>query len=147
MPPDLSAGYLVGAAVLIVDDQDRVLLGLRSKERVWASFGGRLEAAELAHVGAIREVYEETGLRLVSLTPLTFGEGTKADGTPFAVLYYTAALPAGQVPFIRELNLFAELGWFALDALPADMWPRERIVFKQLEKLVRAAKDKITVNT
>lgn len=127
-----SPGYLVGVAVLIQDARGRVLLGLRKKEQLWASFGGRLEGAEAAHAGAIREVEEETGLVLTDLTPLTFGEGAKPDGTPYAVLYFSARLPAGQSPVLREPDLFAGIGWFSLDGLPTNMWERERRVFAQL---------------
>lgn len=133
-PP--SSGYLVGAAVLVIDENNRVLLGLRAKEQVWASFGGRLEPAESASAGALREVEEETGLQLDSLQHLAFGEGVKADGTPFVTLYYFARLPAGQTPVIKEPQLFLKMEWFALDALPAKMWERERSVFEQLHRIL-----------
>jgi ADP-ribose pyrophosphatase YjhB (NUDIX family) len=131
---ELSSGYLVGAAVLVLDERNHVLLGLRAKEQVWASFGGRLEQAELASAGARREVEEEIGLRLEVLERLAFGEGVKADGTPFVTVYYYARLPAGQTPAVQEPELFEQMGWFALDALPVNMWERERCVFEQLRK-------------
>jgi ADP-ribose pyrophosphatase YjhB (NUDIX family) len=133
---ELSSGYLVGAAVLVIDENNRVLLGLRAKEQVWASFGGRLEPAESASAGALREVTEETGIVLESLERLAFGEGVKADGTPFVTVYYYARLPAGQTPVVREPELFTQMGWFALDSLPSNMWERERSVFEQLRSLV-----------
>jgi len=136
MTTSTSSGYLVGAAVLVLDESNRVLLGMRAKEQVWASFGGRLETAESASAGALREVEEETGLRLGSLEHLAFGEGAKPDGTPFVTLYYYARLPDGQVPVVREPQLFTQMAWFALDELPAAMWERERGVFERLQRLL-----------
>lgn len=136
MTTELSSGYLVGAAVLVLDENNRVLLGLRTKDQVWASFGGRLESAESASAGALREVEEETGLRLNDLERLAFGEGVKSDGTPFVTVYYYARLPIGQIPAVQEPELFEQMGWFALDALPANMWERERSVFEQLRRML-----------
>jgi len=53
---------LPSAAVAILDDQGRVLLGLHSDKRLWVLPGGLIEPGELPADGAIREAWEETGL-------------------------------------------------------------------------------------
>lgn len=121
-----SSGYLVGVAVILVDEHNRVLLGLRSSEQLWASFGGRLEAGEAAHAGAAREVREELGIELGELTPLFFGEGTKLDGTHYVTLYFLSKLQPGQVPVVQEPHLAEKLNWFDINELPTNMWARER---------------------
>ena len=58
---------LPSAAVAILDDQGRLLVGLHSDRRLWVLPGGLIEPAELPADGAIREAWEETGL-LVEVT-------------------------------------------------------------------------------
>jgi len=53
---------LPSAAVAILDEQGRILVGLHSDRRLWVLPGGLIEPAELPADGAIREVWEETGL-------------------------------------------------------------------------------------
>jgi 8-oxo-dGTP pyrophosphatase MutT (NUDIX family) len=57
------------ARVLLVDDADRVLLfegwdPARPEHRYWLTPGGGLDPGESAAAGAVRELAEETGLRL-----------------------------------------------------------------------------------
>lgn len=58
------------ARVLLLDDQDRVLLflgcdpGQPDAGTWWFTPGGGIEAGESAPQGAVREVFEETGLQL-----------------------------------------------------------------------------------
>lgn len=66
--------YMVIPRTLIfVRNQDRVLLirGAPTK-RLWANkyngLGGHVEAGESIHAAAIREVFEESGLREIKLT-------------------------------------------------------------------------------
>ena len=122
----ISSGYLVGVAVILVDEHNRVLLGLRASEQRWASFGGRLEAGESAHAGARREVQEELGIELGDLTPLFFGEGTKSDGTHYVTLYFLSQLLPGQTPVVQEPHLAEKLNWFDINSLPTNIWARER---------------------
>lgn len=119
-------GYLVGVAVIIFDEQNRVLLGFRAKEKLWASFGGRLEFGETVKEGALREVLEELGVSLNSIRNLGFGEGTKPDGTRYVTLYVAGKLPEGQEPILREQQLTHALRWFDARTLPTQMWPKER---------------------
>lgn len=60
---------LPSAAVAVLDDHDRVLLGLHSDRKVWVLPGGLIEPAETPADGAVRETWEETGL-IVELTSI-----------------------------------------------------------------------------
>lgn len=74
----LDAGWTVGpsgmrtryaARVILVDDQDRVLLvrGHDADEPTrhwWFTVGGGIDPGESAHDAAVREVFEESGLRV-----------------------------------------------------------------------------------
>jgi 8-oxo-dGTP pyrophosphatase MutT (NUDIX family) len=60
---------LPSAAVSILDDQGRVLAGLHSDRKIWVLPGGLIEPCETPADGAVREVWEETGL-IVELTSI-----------------------------------------------------------------------------
>ena len=53
---------MVGAAVLIVDEHDRLFLMKRSDSGCWGLPGGAVELGEVVESAARREVHEETGL-------------------------------------------------------------------------------------
>lgn len=62
------------ARVLLIDDKDRVLLfsvalPQRPHDRLWITPGGGLDPGETREDAALRELYEETGLRAVKLGP------------------------------------------------------------------------------
>lgn len=73
------------ARVLLVDDADRLLLfrgfdPARPDHRYWLTPGGGIDADESAVAGAVRELAEETGLRL---TPEELGEPVWREVTEF----------------------------------------------------------------
>jgi 8-oxo-dGTP pyrophosphatase MutT (NUDIX family) len=58
---------LPSAAVAVLDEGGRLLLGEHSDRNMWVIPGGLVEPAETPSDGAVREVFEETGL-IVELT-------------------------------------------------------------------------------
>ena len=52
----------VGASVIAVDSENRVLLQLRSDNHCWGYAGGSVELDEVVEEAAKRELFEETGL-------------------------------------------------------------------------------------
>ncbi len=52
----------VGAGIIVVDEQERVLLQLRKDNNTWGYSGGSVELDEKVEDAAKRELYEETGL-------------------------------------------------------------------------------------
>ena len=52
----------VGASVIIVDSENRILLQLRSDNNCWGYAGGSVELGEVVEEAAKRELFEETGL-------------------------------------------------------------------------------------
>jgi 8-oxo-dGTP pyrophosphatase MutT (NUDIX family) len=56
------------ARVLLIDPLDRVLL-LRGDLDVWIAPGGALKPGEAAAQAALRELWEETGVEAVELSP------------------------------------------------------------------------------
>ena len=52
----------VGASVIVVDPENRILLQLRSDNHCWGYAGGSVELDEVVEEAAKRELFEETGL-------------------------------------------------------------------------------------
>lgn len=52
----------VGASVIVVDSDHRILLQLRSDNHCWGYAGGSVELDEVVEEAAKRELFEETGL-------------------------------------------------------------------------------------
>jgi len=108
------------ACVLVVQD-GRVLLVRRAVEPFygyWDIPGGFLEAEEHPAEGAVREIEEETGLR-VRLTAL-LGIYVDAYGEDEYTLnvHYLAEVVSGEA---RPASDVSELAWFAPHELPAEL--------------------------
>lgn len=107
------------AAVLVLDETGRVLLGRRAIEPArgrWDLPGGFCEPDETPEACAVRELREETGCRIEVtgfLGHLIDVYGQYGDHTLNAV--FTARIESG-VP--EPADDVAELRWFALDDLP-----------------------------
>lgn len=107
------------AAVLVLDDDGRVLLGRRAIEPArdrWDLPGGFCEPGETPEACAVRELLEETGCRIEVTGFLghlidVYGDG--GDHTLNAV--FTARVAEGAPQAADDV---AEVRWFALDALP-----------------------------
>lgn len=65
----------VGARGLVRDDAGRVLLIRRTDNGLWATPGGAMELGESIAECAIREVWEETGIRAATATPFAIYSG------------------------------------------------------------------------
>ncbi len=76
-----SVKYIIGAVVLVSDESGSRLLLLRQPPgRKWSLPAGLLKRAEAPVVGAARELYEETGLRVEP--------GDLVPATPNAVVHH-----------------------------------------------------------
>ncbi|WP_274648907.1 8-oxo-dGTP diphosphatase [Paenibacillus humicola] len=114
----------------LIVDGDRVLLINRPDSRGFPGFigpGGRIEMPESPAQGAIREVWEETGLRVKDLTFKGIDEYVNQDRNyRYIVFNYIAASFEGEL-----LNdpPEGELHWVPIreaEALPMQPWFRRR---------------------
>ncbi|UFU03390.1 NUDIX domain-containing protein [Ruania suaedae] len=124
--------WLSGVSAVVLDPAGRVLLGRRADTGRWAVISGILDPGEQPAVAAIREVAEETGVRaevealvsVISGQELTYPNGDRASylDLTFRCRYLDGAAHVGDDESL-------EVGWFAPEALPADLQQtsRERI--------------------
>jgi len=133
--------------VIVVDAADRVLL-IRSEDPsidvpvLWLTPGGACERGETAEAAAIRELWEETGIRAASLgSPVwrrrhlwRWGEqmvDSREDFFFFRCGGIACAAPVAATPF--EARVIRELRWWSLEELQSASG--EYFVPRQLPKL------------
>ncbi|MEV5974102.1 NUDIX domain-containing protein [Streptomyces sp. NPDC051921] len=115
--------FLPGVSAVVFDSRGRVLLGRRADTGMWAIVGGIVEPGEQPAACAVREVYEETGVRcevervvLVQTLrkPVVYPNG---DQCQFMDVSFRCRAVGGEARVNDEES--TEVGWFELDALPA----------------------------
>ena len=119
-----------GAAVVIFDEEERVLILLRPKDMSWAPGkwalpGGHIEEGETPMMAAVREVREETSLAIPN--PQQFHNSPNGE-----VVYFVARVRSPRVEIDFEHDDFA---W----VYPKDLTNYDRV--PQLKWLVLRAKE------
>jgi 8-oxo-dGTP pyrophosphatase MutT (NUDIX family) len=133
---------LVGATVMVIDQQRRLLLHHRTDDQSWDLPGGFMEIGETIEETARRETWEETGLDVGELTLFTMMSGPD--------LFYTypngdQVYPVGPIyvthDFHGELCTDGDEGddarFFPMDDLPAEIYPPLRKVIADYLRLSR----------
>ncbi len=125
-----------GAAVLIFDEQNRLLLQHRKDNQQWGLIGGSMEIGESLEETARREVFEETGLELNELTWFGLFSGQELiyeypnrDIVVNVVAVYTARQFHGRLKVDEEET--DEACFFKLKELPKDLSSPDRPVIEQ----------------
>lgn len=112
----LAARTTLGVRALVRDGTGRVLLLRHTYLPGWYFPGGGVEAGETAAEAAAREVLEETGVRLAAPPRLvSMHLNLRVSGRDHVALFHGEAIDARPVARVGEI---AEVGFFALDALP-----------------------------
>jgi 8-oxo-dGTP diphosphatase len=118
----LSPKFLIGAVTLVRDaeaaEPGRLLLLRQPPGRAWGLPAGLLKRGEEPAVGAARELYEESGVRV--------DPGDLRPAVPNAIVHvkgwvdtvFEAAVPASTERLAVDGGEVLEAGWFPLDALP-----------------------------
>jgi ADP-ribose pyrophosphatase YjhB (NUDIX family) len=113
--------YLVGAVTIITDSDGAgrlLLLRQPPARRGWGLPAGLLKRYEPPAVGAARELFEESGVRLApdDLVPATPNAILHLDGWVDMVFFGT--VPAATTPLEVDGGEVLEARWFPLDDLP-----------------------------
>ncbi|MGD1917956.1 MAG: NUDIX hydrolase [Pleurocapsa sp.] len=122
-----------GAAVLIFDEQNRLLLQLRRDNQQWGLIGGTMEIGESLEETAKREALEETGLTLHQLNWFRLFSGQEhiyqypnGDVIVNVVAVYTSRQFEGKLKIDETEGL--EVQFFKLDKLPTNISPPDKPV-------------------
>jgi 8-oxo-dGTP pyrophosphatase MutT (NUDIX family) len=135
-----------GARIVVHDRAGRVLLEMRKDFHKWGLLGGHQEVGDSSVDTAIREVFEETGLRIAR--PQMFGVASdpahetiqfpNGDRTQTVSILFHARKPRGEARF--DPNETLELGWFPLDRLPKNVMPNSARTLKAFQRYRRTGK-------
>ncbi len=117
--------WLSGVTAVVLDG-DRVLLGRRADNGLWAAISGILDPGEQPARAAVREVLEETGVvvRVLALASVDSGDVVtypNGDQAQYLSLAFLCEYVSGQAHVADDESV--EVGWFPLDALPQPLAP------------------------
>lgn len=125
----------VGAAVLIRDEDGRVLLIKRGPAAtmpgLWAVPAGFVDYGEDVREAARRELFEETGL-VADIGDVAFAASNFHDPNKLTVgIWFWGSVTGGT---LRAGDDAVDVGWFALDDLPPLAFPTDHELFARLAK-------------
>ncbi|BAZ09383.1 mutator MutT homolog [Calothrix sp. NIES-4071] len=130
---------IAGAAVLIFDKHNRLLLQHRKDNQQWGLIGGSMEIGESLEDTARREVYEETGLELLELEWFELFSGKEliyecpnGDVVVNVVAVYTARRFRGELKADKEEA--HEVRFFNLKELPLELSPPDKPVIERFRE-------------
>lgn len=115
---------MVGARCLLRDGQGRILLIKRSDNGLWAVPAGGMELGDTVYECALRETYEETGLRPTRTVPIAIVSGresTEANTWGHTYQFHTTVFLATEWTgeLVRQTDETTDAGWFHPEQLPA----------------------------
>lgn len=112
----------------VIDDDGRMLLIQRADNHMWAMPGGAFEVGETPAQGAVREVFEETGVRcepvgLVGVHDSRFLQGPSRHQM-YMFTFLCRPLDGATTAPASHSHEVLDTGWFSADSLPVNLDPR-----------------------
>ena len=134
---------MVGAAVLVIDEHERLLLMQRSDSGCWGPPGGATEPGERVEEAARRETLEESRLQIGEMTLFGVFSGPElyyvypnGDEVYNVTIVYLSRDFSGQPIIDHEHTGWR---WFATDEIPTDISPPIIPVIEQYKQYQRNA--------
>lgn len=129
---------MVGVAVLVVDNKNRLLLMKRSDSGCWGPPGGAVEPGEVVEIAARREVREETRLdvRVMEMFgifsgPELYYKYPNGDEVYNITIVYLSRDVCGEI-CLNEEHLSWD--WFAVAEIPENISPPIKLVVERFKQ-------------
>ncbi len=117
----ISPGSMSGARIILLQEDRVLLVNHYHAPWVWTLPGGGIEKDESPEAAAIREVKEETGLDLLSMTKIGAFLNTRKGETH---VFYSTRFEGVISPTVKFEIM--ECKWFPLDQLPEEFFEIDR---------------------
>ena len=111
----------LGVRVLVRDEAARIALVRHTYADHWYLPGGGVRKGESFAAAALREVEEEVGLTGCTVERILGVYHSRREYKDDHIVLFVARAPDGASVHVHDRQEIAETGWFALDALPADL--------------------------
>ena len=140
-----------GVALLIFNNENKVLMQLRTDYKQWGFPGGSMELGESFEETAIRELKEETNLEIddLKLIRVLSGKDTYREYPNGDKLYDITAIFVIK-KYHGELkindNESKQLDWFDLESLPENMTDHTKNYIQKFGNILEEAKQLIVNN-
>ena len=131
---------MVGAAILIVDDKNHLLLMKRTDSGCWGPPGGGTELGEVVEEAARREAFEETGLQVGEMSlfgvfsgPELYYKYPNGDEVYNVTVVYLSRNATGEICLNEE---HTEWRWFSPANVPENLSPPIKPVIEKYKESV-----------
>jgi 8-oxo-dGTP pyrophosphatase MutT (NUDIX family) len=128
---------VVGAGILVLDAQNRLLLLKRTDNGFWGIPGGSLEPGEVVEDAAKRETREETNLEIGEMSlfgvfsgPQLYYKYPNGDEVYNVSIVYWSCDWRGEIKLNEE---HSEWQWFAAGDIPEEISPPVKPIIEQLK--------------
>jgi ADP-ribose pyrophosphatase YjhB (NUDIX family) len=128
---------MVGAVILVCDEQSRILLMKRSDSGYWGVPGGATEPGEVVEAAAKRETFEETNLEVGEMSlfgifsgPEFYYKYPNGDEVYNVSIVYWSRDWRGE---IRLNDEHTEWKWFTANEIPEDLSPPIKPIIEQFK--------------
>jgi ADP-ribose pyrophosphatase YjhB (NUDIX family) len=128
---------MVGAGLLILDDQNRLLLLKRTDNHCWGIPGGSTEPGEVVENAARRETLEETNLEIGEMSlfgvfsgPDLYYKYPNGDEVYNVTIMYVSRDWRGEIKINDE---HSEWSWFAASEIPSNISPPIKPVIERFK--------------
>lgn len=128
---------MVGAAILVLDEQNRLLMMKRSDSGSWGIPGGATEPGEVVEEAAKRETLEEVGLEIGEMSlfgvfsgPELYYKYPNGDEVYNVTIMYLSHDWQGDIKLNHE---HTEWKWFVAGELPDNVSPPIKPIIEQFK--------------
>jgi len=129
---------MVGAAILVLDSAERLLMLKRSDSGCWGLPGGATEPGEVVEDAAKRETLEEAGIEVGEMSLFNVFSGQElfyrypnGDEVYNVTIIYLSRDWRGEVTLNEEHTAW---NWFATHEIPEDVSPPIKPVIEQFKR-------------